>query len=75
MFDADKPWMTISMLIIGAMIVLVGGVVVIMGNMTFDEYLDHLKEFAIAVGLLGVGRGIASNRKNAPTNVINVPKS
>jgi hypothetical protein len=57
------PWATIIM---GALVLIaaaVGGAVVIWGKpgaLSFQEYLNMLKTFAVAVGILGVGRGIAS---------------
>ena len=40
----------------------VGGVIVIVHpeTLSFSDYADKLKDLAIGVGILGVGRGIAS---------------
>lgn len=54
--------MTALMLILAIIVVAVGGVVVILGNMTYQDYLNVLWKFAGALGLLGIGRGIASNK-------------
>ena len=62
------PWAT---LMIGALVLIaagVGGAVVIWGHdgaLSFDKYLDLLKNFALAVGILGVGRGIVSYGRSA----------
>ena len=52
--------MTIAMLVLALIVVAVGGVVVILGNMTFADYLTQLQKFAIGVGLTAIGRGLAS---------------
>jgi hypothetical protein len=55
----DKtPWMTIAVLMIAIIIVGVGGVAVITDHLTFELYLKNLREFAIAIGIVAVGRGI-----------------
>ena len=62
----SAPWAT---LLVGGLVLIaagVGGAVVIWGKdgaLTFSEYLDLLKNFAIAVGILGIGRGIVSYGK------------
>lgn len=51
----------------------VGGVVCIANpdTLSFDQYLSALSKFAIGVGLLGIGRGVAaagkSGAKKPPT--------
>lgn len=54
---------TYLMLALAAVIVGIGGVVVISGNMTFAEYLDDLKKFAYAVGAFAIGKGILNHAK------------
>lgn len=49
---------TVMILIMVSIAVIIGGIVVIVGNLTFDEYLSQLWKFAGAVGLLAIGRGI-----------------
>lgn len=49
---------TVMILALGLVVVIIGGIVVILGNMTFEEYLNTLWKFAGAVGLLAIGRGI-----------------
>jgi hypothetical protein len=57
-----KPWATILTVVLVAIAAIAGGVVVIVNSeaLSFAQYLDQLKTFALAVGLLGVGRGIVS---------------
>jgi hypothetical protein len=61
------PWatlMTAGLVLIAAV---AGAGVVIWGEdgaLSFQQYLDLLKNFAIAVGVLGIGRGIVSYGKN-----------
>lgn len=57
-FNDTFPWMTFLTVVIALVIVAVGGIVVILGNLTFDEYLNDLTKFAVGVGLVAVGRGI-----------------
>jgi hypothetical protein len=59
------PWATIMMAVLVAIAAIAGAVVVITnpGSLSFQEYLDVLKNFAIAVGIVGIGRGIASAGK------------
>jgi len=66
MLSDNVPWATVM---IGGLVLIsagVGGAVVIWGDdgaLTFEKYLDLLKNFAIAVGILGVGRGIVAHGK------------
>ena len=50
---------------------IVGGIVVIAGNLTFNEYLRQLVILAAAFGLLGIGRGIKAynGEEERPVNV------
>jgi hypothetical protein len=57
-FNDRAPWMTIAILVIAIIIVIVGGVAVITGHLTFETYLNDLEKFSIGVGLVAVGRGI-----------------
>lgn len=52
------PWMTISIMVIAIIIVIIGGIAVLTNNLSFETYLDDLEKFGIAVGLVGIGRGI-----------------
>lgn len=54
----NVPWMTITILVIAIIIVGIGGVAVILNNLTFEMYLNDLEKFAIGVGVVAVGRGI-----------------
>jgi hypothetical protein len=54
---------TIATLVIFAIVAIIGGVVVIVGNMTFEDYLDSLVKLAVGIGILGVGRGVMSGLK------------
>ncbi len=61
----SMPWATIMMGALVAIAAVAGAVVVIVhpSALNFQQYLDILKNFAIAVGIVGVGRGIASYGK------------
>lgn len=63
----SMPWATIMMGVLVAIAAVAGAVVVIVhpSALNFQQYLDILKNFAIAVGIVGVGRGIASYGKQA----------
>ena len=56
---------TILMAVIVVIVAGVGGAVVIWGDgaLSFAEYVDTLKNLAIGVGVLGVGRGIMAGLK------------
>jgi DNA-binding transcriptional regulator of glucitol operon len=56
------PWATIMTAILVAIAAIAGAVVVIRNpnSLSFQQYLDILKNFALAVGVVGIGRGIAS---------------
>lgn len=67
----EFPWATAMIFIVGVVVVLVGGAVVIWGTpgtLSFNDYLNDLKNFAVAVGLLGIGRGIRAHSKLAATH-------
>ena len=57
------PWATIFLCALTLIYAIVGGAVVIWGDpgaLSFDQYGKYLLGFAGALGVLGVGRGIAS---------------
>jgi hypothetical protein len=57
-FDTWGPLTTLA--VVGALIVLLGGAVsVVLGHMSFHEYLDDLKPVAAALaGGAAIGRGV-----------------
>ncbi len=61
----SMPWATIMMAVLVGIAAIAGAVVVVVhpSSLQFQQYLDILKNFAIAVGIVGVGRGIASYGK------------
>jgi hypothetical protein len=61
----SMPWATIMMAILVGIAAVAGAVVVIThpSSLQFQQYLDILKNFAVAVGIVGVGRGIVSYGK------------
>jgi hypothetical protein len=62
------PWATIMTAGLVLIAAVAGAGVVIWGDpgaLSFEEYLDLLKNFAIAVGVLGIGRGIVSFGKSS----------
>lgn len=67
MFSKSISWATV---LLGALVVIaacVGGGVVIWGPpgaLSFQEYLNDLKGFAVAVGVLGIGRGVKAGLEN-----------
>jgi hypothetical protein len=59
----EFPWVTAILVVVAVIVVCVGGAVVIWGPsgaLTFQEYLNDLEKFGVALGLLGIGRGIRS---------------
>jgi hypothetical protein len=58
--ENEFPWATFLVSFLTLVAVISGAVVVIVGDsaLSFERYLDMLWKFAIAAGLLGVGRGI-----------------
>jgi hypothetical protein len=58
----SMPWATIMTAVLVAFAAVAGAVVVIRNpnSLSFQQYLDILKNFALAVGVVGIGRGIAS---------------
>jgi hypothetical protein len=62
----EFPWATAALIFLTLVAALVGGAVVIWGDpgaLSFKEYLDDLEKFAVAVGVLGIGRGVRSAAK------------
>lgn len=67
MFNRDFPWATFGVLGLTSIIAIVGGAVVIWGHpgaLSFNEYVDAMWKFALAAGVLGVGRGVKSGLEN-----------
>jgi hypothetical protein len=63
----EFPWATALMVLLCLIVAGVGGVVVIFGDegaLTFQEYVNVLQKFAIAIGLLAVGRGVRSGLRS-----------
>lgn len=54
---------TIMVAVCAVIVVLVGGVVVIVGNLSFADYLDALWKVAASAATLGIGRGIMAGLK------------
>ncbi len=53
--------MTSLMFAIFGLVALVGGALVLFdsaGNLSYEQYLDNLTKFALAVGILGAGKAI-----------------
>jgi hypothetical protein len=52
--------MTALLYVTFALVALVGGVVVVIGEsgLSYSDYLDNLTKFALAVGVLGAGKAI-----------------
>ncbi len=63
------PWATIMTALLVGIAAIAGAVVVILNpdTLNFQQYLDVLKNFALAVGIVGIGRGIASYGKQTAT--------
>jgi hypothetical protein len=62
------PWATIGVWLLTLIAAIVGGVVVIWGDpgaLSFEDYIEILGGFAVAHGLLGIGRGINANGEGA----------
>ena len=55
------PWITMLLVWFGFIASVVGGAVVIWGDpgvLSFDQYLDHLQKFALALAAGGAGKGL-----------------
>lgn len=64
----SKNPMFFLLYIVFAIVAVVGGALVLFGeagSLSFEEYLDNLTKFALAVGILGAGRAI-KNGINPP---------
>jgi hypothetical protein len=67
MLSKSISWATVLTVILVAIAALVGGAVVIWGPagaLSFQQYLDDLQKFAVAVGLLAIGRGVKAGLEN-----------
>lgn len=67
MLNKSISWATVMTVILVAIAALVGGAVVIWGHpgaLSFQDYLNDLQKFAVAVGLLAIGRGVKSGLEN-----------
>ena len=59
--NSTTPWATIGVWALTLLVAIVGGIVVIWGKngaLDFERYVEVLGAFAVAHGLLGIGRGI-----------------
>lgn len=68
MFNRELPWATIGVLGLTGVIAVVGGAVVIWGHpgaLSFDSYVNAMWKFALAAGVLGVGRGVKAGLENS----------
>ena len=56
----EKSPVTVVLLALTVLAAVAGGVVTVVepDTLSFAEYLDRLEKFALALGILGVGRGI-----------------
>lgn len=67
MLNKSIPWATVMIVVLVSVAALVGGAVVIWGPdgaLSFQDYLDLLQKFAIAAGILGIGRGVKAGLEN-----------
>lgn len=66
LFTNAAPWATIFLCAITLLYAVTGGAIVIWGDpgaLSFNEYGDKLVWFAGALGVLGIGRGVAASNK------------
>lgn len=62
------PWATIFACGLTVIYAVTGAIVVVWGDpgaLSFAEYGERLRDFAIAIGLLGIGRGILKAKAKA----------
>lgn len=62
----EFPWATMTIVLLTVIAALAGAAVVIWGNpgtLSFADYLKYMGEYAAAIGLLGIGRGIRAHAK------------
>lgn len=62
----EFPWATVCIVALTIIGALAGAAVVIWGEpgtLTFANYLKYMGEYAAALGLLGIGRGIRAHGK------------
>lgn len=60
----EFPWATVTIVLLTLVAALTGAAVVIWGDpgtLSFESYLKYMGEYALALGLLGIGRGIRAN--------------
>lgn len=55
---AHFSWMTFLVVLIAAIIVVVGGIKVIMGDLTYEAWVNDLWHYGIALAGTAIGRGI-----------------
>jgi hypothetical protein len=68
MFSNEFPWATFGVMSLTVIIAIVGGAVVIWGHpgaLSFNDYIGAMWKFALAAGVLGVGRGVKSGLENS----------
>jgi hypothetical protein len=61
--DLKKNPLTTFLIAFVGLVAIIGGVVVIVHpeTLNFERYLNDLEKFALALGVVGVGKGIASS--------------
>lgn len=58
---------TVLLMLLVATAAIGGIVLVIAGTLSFADWMGYMQEFAVAVGILGVGRGVMkAGEKRAP---------
>lgn len=63
-FSNTLPWATIGLYALTMFYAVIGGIEVLRGQLDFEKYGTLLAGFAVAFGVLGVGRGIAASNKS-----------
>lgn len=51
-------WITFLVIVVAIIVVVVGGIEVVKGDMTYEDWVNDLIKFAAAAGLTAIGRGI-----------------
>lgn len=62
----EFPWATACVVFLTILAAVTGAAVVIWGDpgtLSFENYLKYMGEYALALGVLGIGRGIRSSAK------------
>ena len=54
---------TILIASLTVLVAVVGGINVIVNDLSFKEYAETLSVFAVGIGILGVGRGLAARKR------------